>query len=307
VVFHLRNIENSQITLVPSGSFSIGREEDNFLCINHGSVSRYHAVIYNTGQDIFLEDNGSSNGTAVRGELVTERRQVTPGDVIYFGSVPFRLEAPGDDASTSAAKAEDATPPKAMRKATDLVPLEEIGLKLKESGMLPDLSELQKQPGQARVSNADSRPVPAQPPIETQSTARRKGSLNTGQIEELGEKLRAGAAPGSRRSQEAAEAPEQPGARPPVKSSGSYGKTTRASGPMPSTPSGHRPWMHVYGTTSATPKATTQQMDAPHNAPAQPAAPAPAGGPSSLLVIILAVGFGFGLGIAATLLFVGGG
>ncbi|MEM1057911.1 MAG: FHA domain-containing protein [Verrucomicrobiota bacterium] len=311
MVFHLRNIQNSEITLIPSGSFSIGREEDNFLCVAHGSVSRYHAVIYNTGQDIFLEDNGSSNGTAVRGQLVSERIQVTPGDVVYFGSMPFRLEAPSDDASTSAARADDARPPKAkLRKATDLVPLEEIGLKLKESGALPDLSGLTPgaTPGTAPASNADSKPLTPQPPIESQATGRRRTGLNTGQIEELGEKLRAGAAPGSRRSQEADEqagegAPGVPGAKPPKSGPDSYGKSTRASGPMPATPSGHRPWMHVYGTTSAAPKATTQPMETPHPAPA--AAPAADKGPSSLLVIILAVGFGFGLGVAATLLYVG--
>lgn len=300
MVFHLRNIGNSEITLVPSGSFSVGREDDNFLCINDGSVSRYHATIFNSGQDIFLEDNGSSNGTALRGQLVSDRLQVTPGDVIYFGSVPFRLEAPDDDASTAAVKAEEASPPKpGLRKATDLVPLEEIGRKLKESVRLPDFSTQPDAPS----SNEESRPIPAQPPIKTQHGDDSKNVLNTGEIQDLGDMLRAGAAPGSRRSQEvgnqvAGVTPNEE-ARP-----ASYGKSTRTSGPLPTTPSGHKPWMHVYGTSTSTPKATTQPMEQPHPSPTP--APAPASsGPSTMLIIILAVGFGFGLGVLCTILFFG--
>ncbi len=75
----------------------LGREEDNLLGRNdinltpynakERGVSRRHAQIYYKGGELFIEDLGSSNGTAVNGSLLTknEPQQLRDGDEIVLG------------------------------------------------------------------------------------------------------------------------------------------------------------------------------------------------------------------------------
>lgn len=91
-----------------SESLKVGRMEDNDLCLNHGSVSRYHAKINVTARGVMLEDLNSRNGITVNGEPVAGSQAVRPGDIIrvgyvalfYFGFVqvaqPPRLELVDD-------------------------------------------------------------------------------------------------------------------------------------------------------------------------------------------------------------------
>lgn len=91
-----------------SESLKVGRMEDNDLCLNHGSVSRYHAKINVTNRGVIIEDQNSRNGITVNGEPVAGSQAVRPGDIIrvgyvalfYFGFVqvaqPPRLELVDD-------------------------------------------------------------------------------------------------------------------------------------------------------------------------------------------------------------------
>ena len=70
---------------------NIGRTSDNDLVINNIKVSRKHAKLEKKGNDWFLEDLGSSNGTFINGKKVKKER-VTQKDVITIGGVPLNLE-----------------------------------------------------------------------------------------------------------------------------------------------------------------------------------------------------------------------
>lgn len=98
MVFKLRNQQNQQATPVPPGEHSVGREDFNYICIDEPSVSRRHARLINSNEGIFVEDLGSSNGTAVRGQYIQGLTQVSFGDLVYFGQVPFAIEpeVPGE-------------------------------------------------------------------------------------------------------------------------------------------------------------------------------------------------------------------
>ena len=67
---------------------SIGRSEDNDITLSDSRVSRYHARITRRGDNFFLEDLGSSNGTfAGSDQLPPHRpRQLVDGDEIHIGS-----------------------------------------------------------------------------------------------------------------------------------------------------------------------------------------------------------------------------
>lgn len=72
------------------GDYVIGQAADSTLCIPHETVSRRHALLTIDDNCIRLNDLGSSNGTYVNGELITECI-LSPGDRIQFGGVDFEL------------------------------------------------------------------------------------------------------------------------------------------------------------------------------------------------------------------------
>lgn len=78
--------------LSPTGSTMVGREPNRDVQLAMDStVSRLHARIENEGGAFVVYDEGSSNGTTVNGARIT-RQQISPGDVVGFGSSSFRFE-----------------------------------------------------------------------------------------------------------------------------------------------------------------------------------------------------------------------
>lgn len=70
---------------------TVGRGRDNDIQIkNDSKVSRYHCKVYRRGANFYIEDNKSSNGTLVNGELITERR-LFGGEEIIIGETFFRF------------------------------------------------------------------------------------------------------------------------------------------------------------------------------------------------------------------------
>ena len=70
---------------------TIGRGRDNDIQIkNDSKVSRYHCKVYRRGSNFYIEDNKSSNGTLVNGELITERR-LFGGEEVIIGETFFRF------------------------------------------------------------------------------------------------------------------------------------------------------------------------------------------------------------------------
>ncbi len=65
---------------------TVGRVADNILQIDDGSVSSCHAEIVLEGGVFHLHDSGSTNGTLVNGEFVTDA-VLRHGDEIRFGMV----------------------------------------------------------------------------------------------------------------------------------------------------------------------------------------------------------------------------
>lgn len=71
---------------------TIGRSPDNTLVLNETNVSLVHARITISGDEIVLEDLGSTNGTSV-GTVKNkiQRAVVSPDDTIFFGSLKYHL------------------------------------------------------------------------------------------------------------------------------------------------------------------------------------------------------------------------
>lgn len=77
---------NEREMILSKGVTTIGRASDNFVSFSGDSnVSRYHAEIESRGDDFYIIDLGSSNGTTVNGARVSAERLLKNGDKIVFG------------------------------------------------------------------------------------------------------------------------------------------------------------------------------------------------------------------------------
>jgi hypothetical protein len=71
---------------------SIGRDAGNDIVVNDEAASAKHALLEFADGEWWIEDAGSTNGTAINGELVHSRERVQYGDEVGIGRVAMRLE-----------------------------------------------------------------------------------------------------------------------------------------------------------------------------------------------------------------------
>jgi pSer/pThr/pTyr-binding forkhead associated (FHA) protein len=81
---------------------TIGRLPDNDLIIDNPAVSGHHARVFPDGDQMILEDLKSTNGTFVRGQLVT-RHVLQPGDEALVGKHHIVFDAAPDESLPAAA------------------------------------------------------------------------------------------------------------------------------------------------------------------------------------------------------------
>ena len=107
---------------------TVGRVEDNTLQIADGSVSSHHAEIILRGSEILIRDLGSTNGTFINNEKITET-VLKPGQTLRFGQVELKIDdgkpvsapPPAPGAPVPAATA-PATPKKSGEGSTMIIP-----------------------------------------------------------------------------------------------------------------------------------------------------------------------------------------
>ncbi len=90
--------QGGEFPLPPQGEIVIGRSSELDMVLVEDMVSRRHSKITVTGDRIFIQDLGSTNGTFVNGEKV-KRAKLNEGDRILIGTSIIKLvatEAAGD-------------------------------------------------------------------------------------------------------------------------------------------------------------------------------------------------------------------
>lgn len=78
------------VSIAVHGPIIVGRSPGADIVIAAGYVSGRHARFTLMGQNLFVEDLGSTNGTAVNGMRITEPVALRSGDVINVGDVAIR-------------------------------------------------------------------------------------------------------------------------------------------------------------------------------------------------------------------------
>jgi pSer/pThr/pTyr-binding forkhead associated (FHA) protein len=97
----------------------VGRGEEASVCIDDGSISRSHCQLY-LGPDecLVVRDHGSTNGTYVNGDRITQTHSLVPGDALQLGSVTLMVEYTSDT--------DPGLPPKKKASTTTTQPMRTI-------------------------------------------------------------------------------------------------------------------------------------------------------------------------------------
>jgi len=85
---------------VESGEITIGRERSDILVEDDSEVSRNHAIVRESHDEVEVEDLGSTNGTFVNELRITEPTKVSGGDIVRVGQTRFDVELTEDPNKT---------------------------------------------------------------------------------------------------------------------------------------------------------------------------------------------------------------
>ena len=85
---------------------TIGRVDDNTFSIAEPSISSHHCEVFLQGNDVLVKDLGSTNGTFINGQKITEG-SLKPGQILRLGQIEVRLDT--DSPAAAGKKALDQT------------------------------------------------------------------------------------------------------------------------------------------------------------------------------------------------------
>ncbi len=77
--------------LVDPVPFRIGRRPDASLTLSRASVSGMHAELFTVGDQLYVRDLGSTNGTFVNGQRLADVTELQADDVIQFADMALRV------------------------------------------------------------------------------------------------------------------------------------------------------------------------------------------------------------------------
>lgn len=84
---------------IHASPFVIGRRNETTLCLPSPTVSGLHAEIVELGDQLYLRDLNSTNGTYVNGQRIREPIALQPDDLVQIASFAFRVSRQSADAS----------------------------------------------------------------------------------------------------------------------------------------------------------------------------------------------------------------
>jgi ABC transport system ATP-binding/permease protein len=73
-------------------SLTVGRASDNDIPLDGLQISNYHAKFLKDGNNVLIEDSGSTNGVYVNGERITAKHTIQKQDVVQLGPFVIQVE-----------------------------------------------------------------------------------------------------------------------------------------------------------------------------------------------------------------------
>jgi pSer/pThr/pTyr-binding forkhead associated (FHA) protein len=138
-----------------TGELKLGRQQGSDILLTEGGVSRTHAVVYEDGGTVFIEDKASANGTFVDGERIMGPTALTPQAEVVLGDYTLRLKAAAPARATGARRAAKAAPP------PDDMPVGAEGAGARSTRALPSMKRPPAEGGGAALAKRPARPKPA--------------------------------------------------------------------------------------------------------------------------------------------------
>jgi EAL domain-containing protein (putative c-di-GMP-specific phosphodiesterase class I) len=86
-------VEGEQQVLVAPTPFSVGRRPGSSLQINSKTVSGLHATLTIEGDELWVDDSGSTNGTYVNGQRIAGKVVLREEDLLQFADIAFRVRS----------------------------------------------------------------------------------------------------------------------------------------------------------------------------------------------------------------------
>ena len=74
-----------------TGKTTIGRRRSNDLVLSDNTVSGQHCIILTEGEDIYIQDLDSTNGTLLNGKRIHEKTVLQRGDKLMLGKQEFTV------------------------------------------------------------------------------------------------------------------------------------------------------------------------------------------------------------------------
>lgn len=78
-------------SILPGGTYTVGRKEENDITISDSTVSGKHCTFSLPEDGLYITDEHSTNGTKINGTKITEPHKIQTGDVISIGCREFRI------------------------------------------------------------------------------------------------------------------------------------------------------------------------------------------------------------------------
>lgn len=118
----LRSLNGEHDFQICENKTVIGRDPHCDLVVHNGQVSRQHAIVFIEGDDYFLEDLDSANGTYLNGKRIHEPQKLSPHDRIEVFDVGFQFFL--DDSAVSGIAVDDDFDPRTLEQGTILSSLD---------------------------------------------------------------------------------------------------------------------------------------------------------------------------------------
>ena len=90
---HVRLIGAAVELTVPIGTSVLGRGNDCALRVNDPRLSRHHARFHFDGENLSIEDAGSTNGVLVNGDRIQKPTGLKNGDEVVCGPCLFSVQS----------------------------------------------------------------------------------------------------------------------------------------------------------------------------------------------------------------------
>lgn len=88
---------NGTIFDITGGEVTVGRNPDNTIPLEFNGISRYHfKVVSQDGNNHFVQDAGSRNGTFLNNKKIEGQVQLQKGDMIKLGNIALKYLPKGD-------------------------------------------------------------------------------------------------------------------------------------------------------------------------------------------------------------------